>query len=83
MTLPAPTLRWQRQPGIGWYIADCDGTTGVLRWMIVRTADRRWEIVSIRADFERRRHGAAYTLREARATVDRWHAADTLLAVTA
>lgn len=81
MTLPVPTLDWQ-QALPGQYHAELDGTTGVLRWIIARTAARRWEIISITSGLERRRHGAAHTLREARATVDRWHAADTQ-AVTA
>lgn len=59
----------------GGYVAECDGSTGVLRWIITQNkARRRWEIVSIRPD--RQQHGSAYTLREAKEVVNRWHAAD-------
>ena len=73
------TLDWVKGP-IG-YVAECDGSTGVLRWIVANTATRRWEIVSIRADYERRRHGACYTLREAKESVAYFHRSD--LAATA
>lgn len=70
------TLNFTRsQPG--WYRADLDDpTTGVLRWEIVNTAARRWEIISYTTGLERRRHGAAYTLREAREIVNNFHRSD-------
>lgn len=58
------------------YVAEVDGPTEVIRWMILNTAARRWEIVSITTGMERRRHGHAYTLREAKEIVGRWHAAN-------
>lgn len=67
------TLTWNRQSP-GWYRADLDAPeTGVLRWEIVNTESRRWEIISITTGMERRRHGAAYTLREAREVVGNFH----------
>ena len=72
--VPSAPLDWTRGP-LG-HVAETDGSTGVLRWIIARTAVRRWEIVSIRTDFSRRRHGAAYTLREAKEIVGHFHAAD-------
>lgn len=55
------------------YQADVDPASGVTRWVIVNLGSRRWEIVSIKADGARVRHGASYTLREAKETVNRWH----------
>jgi hypothetical protein len=73
-------LTWNRQSP-GWYRADLDNTdTGVLRWEIVNTEARRWEIISITSGMERRRHGAAYTLREAREVVGNFHRSNLLLA---
>ena len=64
----------------GNYVAELDGSTGVLRWVVARTADRRWAIVSIRDNLERRRHGAAYTLREAKEAVENFHRSNLALA---
>ena len=64
----------------GHYQADTDPSTGVLRWIIANTADRRWEIVSITAKWDRRRHGATYTLREAREAVGNFHRSNLLVA---
>lgn len=73
------TLTWNRQSP-GWYRAEIDGTdTGVLRWEIVNTQPRRWEIISMTTGWERRRHGSAYTLREAREIVGNFHRADLAL----
>lgn len=55
------------------YQADVDPATGVTRWVILNTASKRWEIVSVRADGARIRHGATYTLREAKEIVNGWH----------
>lgn len=77
-------LTFTRQTGTGRYVAETDPATGVLRWVILNTAARRWEIVSITAGMERRRHGSAYTLREAKEIVGDFHAANLVnAAVTA
>lgn len=60
----------------GRYVAETDPASGVIRWMILNTAARRWEIVSITAGMERRRHGACYTLREAKEVVGDFHRAN-------
>jgi hypothetical protein len=73
-------LTWSRQSP-GWYRADLDTPdTGVLRWEIVNTRSRRWEIISMTSGMERRRHGAAYTLREARESVGNFHRSNLLAA---
>lgn len=54
-------------------VAEVDPATGVMRWVILHTAAKRWDIVSVTADGARIRHGAAYTLREAKETVNRFH----------
>lgn len=76
---PVTDLVWTR-PTPGRHVAELDGTTGVLRWMVVRTAARRWEVISITTGWERRRHGASYTLREAKEIVGHFHADDLRLA---
>lgn len=63
--------------------ADVDPASGVTRWVILHTASRRWEIVSIKADGARIRHGHAYTLREAKEIVNRWHSSNLARAATA
>ena len=60
-------------PTIPGRVAEVDPATGVTRWVILHTDPRRWEIVSVTADGSRIRHGATYTLREAKATINRWH----------
>lgn len=57
----------------GHYQAETDPHTGVQRWIIAHTANRRWEIISTTTEMERRRHGAAYTLREAKEAVGNFH----------
>ena len=68
------TLTFTKGP-IG-YQADVDPSTGVTRWVIAHPAPTRWEIVSVRADGARIRHGAAHTLREAKEIVNHWHQAN-------
>ena len=67
-------------PGRG---AGGDPSAGVTRWVILNTAPKRWEIVSVRADGARQRHGAAYTLREAKEIVNRWHESNVAHAASA
>lgn len=74
-TTTTTPLDWQ-QLRPGHYQADLDDESGVLRWIVVRTASSRWEIVSITTGWERRRHGAAYTLREAKTAVANFHRSD-------
>lgn len=70
--------------GLLGYVADVDPNTGVTRWMILNTASKRWEIVSITGDGARIRHGACHTLREAKETVNRFHRSNVArMAVTA
>jgi hypothetical protein len=75
------TLTWNRLQTSHYEAqASSDVDTGVLYWAIMKTAERRWEIVSITTGWERRRHGAAYTLREAKEIVGNFHRADLALA---
>lgn len=64
------TTKHPTTPG---YVAEVDPASGVTRWVILHTGSRRWDIVSVTASGERIRHGAPLTLREAKATVNRWH----------
>lgn len=66
-------LTFTRDP-IGRYVTDTDPVaSGVTRWVIANIAPRRWEITSFTDSGERRRHGAAYTLREAKEAVSQFH----------
>jgi hypothetical protein len=78
--MSAPTFTRQ---GPGHYVADLDDDSGVLRWLILSTGSRRWEIVSVTSGWERRRHGHALTLREAKEAVAVFHRSNLALAAHA